>query len=178
MSQTSQAPSASLMNTMLDIMAARNISCGHPESHAVFQNMKEVHAAIDDIQAGDAPWKTFTVKYTGEVNAHSPSWMRQEYIVHTRNALTVAENMAASEDFHKSWDYVPFREFIGEDKRRYSNFMSGDWAWKKAVSSHVAVYTECLCAYIAHRRRSARYQARRAACCALSSSALTRRPSR
>ena len=30
-------------------------------------------------------------------------------------------------------DYVPYRDFEG-GKRRYCDFMSGDWAWRQCVS--------------------------------------------
>ncbi|KAJ2989849.1 hypothetical protein NUW54_g8655 [Trametes sanguinea] len=49
-----------------------------------------------------------------------------------RNPLCVAENMAGSADFLGTWDYTPFEEFLGEGCQRYSNLMSGRWAYKQA----------------------------------------------
>ncbi|KAL7279950.1 hypothetical protein ACG7TL_006361 [Trametes sanguinea] len=86
----------------------------------------------DALPFGEAPWISFRIRYAGHVDANSPSWKRHTYIVHMRNPLRVAENMAGSADFLGTWDYTPFKEFLGEGCQRYSNLMSGRWAYKQA----------------------------------------------
>lgn len=112
-------------------------------NHLLFEDTDEVHQAIDDIAEGEAPWREFTIRYTGEVNDSSPPWMRTEYTVHCRDALKVVENMAASEDFKNSWNYRPYREFIASRERRWSNLMSGHWAWKQAVCFYTCSVLPC-----------------------------------
>lgn len=44
-----------------------------------------MYSSIDVIQLGDAPWKCFTVSYTGEVQANDPSWKSAKYEVWFRD---------------------------------------------------------------------------------------------
>ncbi|KDQ62230.1 hypothetical protein JAAARDRAFT_189576 [Jaapia argillacea MUCL 33604] len=57
---------------------------------------------------------------------------QEEYVVHTRDSLSVMQSIVGSADFNGSFDYVPFEEYTGPDCQRWSNFMSGRWAFKKA----------------------------------------------
>ncbi|KAI5986491.1 hypothetical protein EDD15DRAFT_2389856 [Pisolithus albus] len=44
--------------------------------------------------------------------------------------LSLVENILANSEFHGEFDYSPYRDFTtGDSKRRFENFMSGDWAW-------------------------------------------------
>lgn len=103
-----------------------------------FDNATDLLQTVDSIPFGDIPWYSFAVRYTGEVDDNSPAWKRATYVVHARNTLHVAEAMASSTDFNGSFDTVPFEEYVGkpgEQTRRLSNLMSGQWAYTKAVSS-------------------------------------------
>ena len=42
--------------------------------------------------------------------------------------------MLGNPDFAKDVDYSPLRQYDGKGIRQYENFMSGDWAWKQAVT--------------------------------------------
>jgi hypothetical protein len=42
--------------------------------------------------------------------------------------------MLANPTFVEDFDYTPMRMFDINGSRRYEHFMSGDWAWKQAVS--------------------------------------------
>ncbi|KAI0065531.1 hypothetical protein BV25DRAFT_1868788 [Artomyces pyxidatus] len=92
---------------------------------------------IDEIPFGEASWHSFKVRYTGEVTHASPSWKRRTYEVHTRDAMTVLRNMLASPDFNGKWNHTPYEEYVrsddGQRSRRYSNVMSGRWAWRQAT---------------------------------------------
>ena len=109
---------------------------------APFENHQEMLAAIDSIQEGDAPWNSFSAKYSGvHPPAKSPDWMVKEYTVYYRDPLTVMRNMIANPAFDRQFDYSPYMEFEDGSRRR-SDVMSGDWAWDQAVSfSSVQCFT-------------------------------------
>ncbi|KAK7685478.1 hypothetical protein QCA50_011342 [Cerrena zonata] len=120
------------INELLTIWAAKNITEGFEANASIFENANEMLATIDAIEDGDAPWESFTLRYTGPVDDTTPAWKRTDYTVYTRNSLTVMQNMLASEDFVNSFDYAPYEEYTAKNKRTWSNLMSGDWAWKQA----------------------------------------------
>ena len=85
------------------------------------------------IELGDIPWRTFSVKYSGEVPpTDPPDWMLNEYMVYFCDPLSVVWSMIANPDFQGQFDYALYREFE-DGKRRWTDIMSGDWAWKQAV---------------------------------------------
>jgi hypothetical protein len=45
----------------------------------------------------------------------------------------VVHEMLSNPDFKKEFDYAPYREYRG-GKQRWSDFMSGNWSWRQAVS--------------------------------------------
>jgi Plavaka transposase len=63
-----------------------------------------------------------------------PKWMENEYEIWFRDPRLLFKNMLANRDFNTSFDYAPFRQYDDNGNRRYENLMSGDWAWKQAVS--------------------------------------------
>ena len=88
---------------------------------------------IDDIDLGSIPWKTFSAMYSGNIPpANPPDWMLHEYKVFFRDPLSVVQSMISNPDFKGQFDYTPYREFEG-DERRLTDLMSGNWAWKQAV---------------------------------------------
>lgn len=118
-------------NTLMEIIAA--LLRPHDEDPP-FRDHKELLATIDAIPYGDIPWKSFKAKYQGDFpSGEVPEWMTTEYEVHYRDPHQVVLNMLANPDFDGHFDYMPFQEFANE-KRRWSNFMSGNWAWRQAVS--------------------------------------------
>ena len=58
--------------------------------------------------------------------------MTTEYHLWYRDPRAVIHNILAHSDLVDGIDYVPYREFVG-GKRRYSDFMSGDWAWNQCA---------------------------------------------
>ncbi|OJT03664.1 hypothetical protein TRAPUB_5692 [Trametes pubescens] len=104
------------INALLQTLAAEKaLETGDPEARAIFDNADDLYSHIDALPYGDQSWTTFSLRYSGPVDANSPSWKRHTYIVHTRNPLRVVESMADSTDFLHTWDYVPFEEYTGED---------------------------------------------------------------
>lgn len=103
-----------------------------------FTDHKELYETIDATPLGDVRWESFKLKYNGErPNESVPPWMDQTYEFWFRPAYALVENMLSNTDFNGEFDYAPYRDFSQEnEKRRYENFMSGDWAWMQAVFFH------------------------------------------
>ncbi|TDL19558.1 hypothetical protein BD410DRAFT_726969 [Rickenella mellea] len=118
------------VDQLLQILAAKNIVDGG--GNAIFENNAHLEASIDAIKYGEVNWHSFSVRYNGPIAHNAPSWKRATYTVHTRCSLDVARSMAGSADFDGNFDYVPFEEYTAPDCRRYSNLMSGRWAYKQA----------------------------------------------
>lgn len=115
----------------MDIFAARSAQDRKPGPFADDADMK---AHIDSIKLDDVPWKAYGIKYTGDqpVTGHASTWMKKNYEVWYRDPRQVVKNMLANQDFEKDFDYVPTKNYR-DGKREWSNFMSGNWAWKQAV---------------------------------------------
>lgn len=125
--------SASGINTALDIWAASLLPFG---ADTPWKNVDELYSTIDSIQLGDTPWKTVKVRYTGPLPAgQAPKWMTETYEFCFRNTRQVLHQQLASPNFKNKMNYVPYRQFNPRKQRVYSNLMSGDWAWKQAVSA-------------------------------------------
>ena len=60
--------------------------------------------------------------------------MTKSYDVWYRNPWLLIHKLLANWDFYGEFDYIPFREFDAQKRRRWQDFMSGDWAWKEADS--------------------------------------------
>jgi Plavaka transposase len=100
-----------------------------------FVNHKELYKTIDRATVGDIQWQSFTVSYDGPITVEEPpSWMTNDFEVWYRNPHEVIKSMLSNREFNGMLDSAPFREYDADGKRRYQNFMSGDWAWKQAVS--------------------------------------------
>lgn len=120
------------VDELLEIWAAHNLLNGGGD--APFRDQDELCAVIDSIPHGDAPWETFSLRYDGPLDESAPSWKHATYQVHCRNTRVVAHNMLSSVDFDGKFDYTAYQEYMeGSEERRYSNVMSGDWAFKKSV---------------------------------------------
>jgi hypothetical protein len=103
----------------------------------------DLHSTIDAIKLGNIPWQTYTAKYNGlrPEDGPTPEWMTAEYQLCYRDPRKVIHRILANPDLADGIDYVPYRDFK-DGKREYSDFMSGNWAWKQCVSElHRAPYT-------------------------------------
>ncbi|THH00535.1 hypothetical protein EW026_g2004 [Hermanssonia centrifuga] len=45
--------------------------------------------------------------------------------------------MLQSPDFDGQFDYAPYQEYAASGQRRYSNVMSGDWAYRKSYQTQI-----------------------------------------
>ena len=126
--------SAGEVDHLLKIWAAHQIETDQDEQPP-FRNNEDVLKTIDLIGLGDTPWSAFTVRYSGPLDDTSAAWKRQPYKVYCRDTLAVYRSMLSNTDFNGQFDYTPYREFVGPQKRQWKNLMSGDWAWRQAVST-------------------------------------------
>ena len=103
------------------------------KGHPPYLNNQHLLDTIDATLDGNVKWKSFSVKYCGVIPEDPPSWMCQEYEVWCRDAKEVIKTMLQNEEFDGEFDYVPYKDFDEKGRRCYKDFMSGDWAWLKAV---------------------------------------------
>lgn len=130
---TKNEMSAGDIDTLLNLWAATLVV--HDDTPP-FENHDELYATIDATPLGDVPWDSFTIKYNGDVPADNiPPWMTSAYDVWFRDPRVIVQNLLSNPDFDNEFDYSPLQEFDAENNHRYQDFMSGNWAWKQAVSS-------------------------------------------
>jgi Plavaka transposase len=116
-----------------------------------FKNHRDLYQTIDSTTFGCvnlAPWESFTISYkddrpTGEY----PSWMDKEFEVWYRNPDALLRNLIANPSFANKFDFVPYHEYH-YGKHRFCDFMSGDWAWKQAVSLFIFAILQFTDVYI------------------------------
>jgi hypothetical protein len=98
-----------------------------------FSDHRDLNELIDSVKKGDIPWKRFNVSYNGEQPAQNvPTWMDKTHEVWYRDPRAVVEKLLENTEFKDSFDYAPYQEFVN-GKRRWSDFMSANWAWKQSV---------------------------------------------
>ena len=128
---TAASLSNSIIDKLLDLWSATLLP--HNDSPPITDHC-DLHSTINTIKLGHVPWKSYTVRYNGlrPENGPTPEWMTTDYQLWYRDPREVIRNIFANPELAGGIDYVPYREFENE-KRRYSDFMSGDWAWKQCV---------------------------------------------
>ncbi|KAK7471975.1 hypothetical protein VKT23_000083 [Stygiomarasmius scandens] len=99
-----------------------------------FANHEAMYESIDSIPLGSAPWHCFQTVPEENLLPTAPEWKRTEYQVWYCDPDTVITNMLANPDFANGFDVCPYIELKGSDgKRRWSDFMSGNYAWEQAT---------------------------------------------
>lgn len=127
--------SHSKIDTLLDLWAASLLEHGDTPP---FADHKHLFDTIDAIDFGNLTWQSVKCRYMGErPSSNVPPWMDVEYEFCYRDVHQAARNMIGNSGFADELDYTPYREFDEKQGRRYSNVMSGDWAWKQAVSTQM-----------------------------------------
>ncbi|THG93390.1 hypothetical protein EW026_g7829, partial [Hermanssonia centrifuga] len=121
--------SQSYVDELLELWAASLVPLGGTPPFADF---KDLFAVIDSTSLGDAPWMSMKARYKGDFPPDAPSWMTTEYEISYRDTLVCARHMVGNPDFAKEFDVAPYREYNASLTRRYTNLMSGDWAWEQA----------------------------------------------
>jgi hypothetical protein len=129
-----QESSARQLYTALELWAASVLEHG---GTTPWRTPKDLHDTIDEIQLGISPWKSYSVRYQGPLPAGTPpKWMTQTYELCVRDARMVLHHQFQTPDFKDKINLVPYQQFNKAGKRVFSNLMSGEWAWRQAVSYH------------------------------------------
>jgi hypothetical protein len=118
-------------NRLLELWAATLIHHGIPPP---IHNHSDLLRLIDSIPLGNVAWECFSLKYDGSLpeTGRPPEWMVTEYELWFRNPREVIKAILANPEFDGHVDYSTYQEFENL-QRRYSNVMSGDWAWQQSV---------------------------------------------
>ncbi|KAH9159138.1 hypothetical protein EDB89DRAFT_1866273, partial [Lactarius sanguifluus] len=121
------------INVLSQLWRASLINHGvPPDKIDLFDSQDSLYATIDAMPFGDAVWQGFSLSYNGPRPDNMPEWMTMTYDVWHRDACQLLHNMLTNLDFDDEFDYVPFHKFNAQKRRRWRDFMSGDWAWKEA----------------------------------------------
>jgi hypothetical protein len=107
----------------------------YPDQDPPYADHKGLYETIDSIPHGNVKWQSFAVSYTGEhpEGTEIPAWKSASYEVWYRDPLLVMEQQIGNPDFSGSMDFAPKQVYDKNDKRQYSDMMSGNWAWDHAV---------------------------------------------
>lgn len=102
---------------------------------------------------GDAPWNCFKASLNDQDNPNAPSWQKAEYDIWYRDPKVVMRNMLSNPDFAREFDTTPYVE-LKDGKRRRSDFMSANFAWRQCVSASLSFFyaapdPDCFC-YTGH----------------------------
>jgi hypothetical protein len=123
--------SASGITRRLDIWAAQALRAGE---RAQWNNLDQLHNTINAVKLGEAAWSTDEFYYTGERSDRAaPKWMDVKHELCWRNVCWVVHQQLVSPEFKDRVDYCLYRQFNHGQNRVYSNVMSGERAWQRAV---------------------------------------------
>jgi hypothetical protein len=121
--------SAGNIDELFDIWAESNENGEDPP----FNSHEHVYETIDATQHGDAPWHCFAVSYNGEARHPCPSWQTGEWEVFYRDPNVVLTQMLQNPDFDGQFDYAAYVGLDKSGKRYWSDFMSGNFAYRWSV---------------------------------------------
>ena len=128
--------SGNKVDKLMEIWAAhKKAQYSDDESAPPFANAWDLYNVIDAMELGDVPWQAFSVQYNGDIPQNAPNWMSASYEVWFCDPLKVMEDQIGNWDFGKEVDYAPKQVFSQTNKWQFSDFMSGNWAWKQVVCS-------------------------------------------
>jgi hypothetical protein len=105
---------------------------------APFRSCREMHTFIDSSMLGDSPWQCLVSSPDG-VDEHAPGWKRMSYEVWYRNPDAVVSAMLDNPDFDGRFDLRPYIDLGADGRRRWSNVMSGNIAWRHCVSCVIPI---------------------------------------
>lgn len=130
---TREQMSAGNIDELMNILAAT--LAVHGDSPP-FNKHGDLYSTIDSTPLGDVAWDNFTLKYNGDQPATDvPEWMTAEYPIWFRDPRQLVQNILSNPDIDGEIDYAPFQEHDMVGNHRFQDLMSGNWAWRQAVSS-------------------------------------------
>ncbi|KAK7457887.1 hypothetical protein VKT23_010231 [Stygiomarasmius scandens] len=110
-----------------------NLSLHKHDDTGPFYNHEAIHDAIDSIKYGSAPWHCLVTVPDADLPAGAPEWKKAKYEVWYRDPDTVIANMLDNTEFAREFDTQPYVEVKLDGKRRWSDFMSGNYAWNQST---------------------------------------------
>ncbi|KAF5362702.1 hypothetical protein D9758_011703 [Tetrapyrgos nigripes] len=123
------------VDELMDIWSLFGSQC-HPEdddaASAPFHDYKDLFEDIDRIQAGDAPWKCFQTVVDESLGSSAPEWQKTSYQVWYRDPDVVISQILSNPLLIHNFDPCPYIHLDPHGKRRWSDFMSGNFAWQHA----------------------------------------------
>ncbi|KAH9040802.1 hypothetical protein EDB85DRAFT_2072152 [Lactarius pseudohatsudake] len=125
--------SASNINELFDFWA---LSVEKHDIAAPYDSHRTLYATIDTIQDSDAPWQCLSVNAASDnsdILEHAPSWKREEYEVWYRDPDVVIRNLLDNPDFASQFDTAPYIMTDTQGERRFTDFMSGHFAWRRST---------------------------------------------
>lgn len=128
--------SATSVEDLLELWARSLSVSGTP---APFKSCREMHAFIDSSLLGDSPWQCLVSRHPDGTDEHAPEWKRTSYEVWYRNPDAVVSAMLDNPDFRGQFDLRPYIDLDEDGRRRWSNVMSGNIAWRHSVRPVIAI---------------------------------------
>lgn len=127
----------------LDVLLAAMTAAAGEQMKPAWNDAKDMYATIDSIREGSTTWRQAIFRYNGKLPKNPPHWMMEDYVLYYRDVEEVLHEQVGTPEFDGEFDYVPFQEFDGGGDRVWTNLMSGDWAYQKAVRIFYC-YLTCL----------------------------------
>ncbi|KAJ3735585.1 hypothetical protein DFJ43DRAFT_1113159 [Lentinula guzmanii] len=125
------------IDTLLDIWTlyqhqlSQHQDCDH-STNAPYFNYRDMYMKIDSIADGNAPWRCFQTTIHEELPENSPEWQKTSYQVWYRDSDMVIANILDNTDLVNDFEAAPYIDVDKNGTRRWSNVMSGDFAWRHA----------------------------------------------
>ena len=113
-----------------------------------FFDHKDIYGTINAIPIGGVPWQSISLSYDGPIPKNSSSWTNTEHMLWFRDPCLLFKNMLDNPDFQNLIDYAPLWQYDTDDQHSYQNFVSGNWAWKQAVTLLIFVLHYNLLTYL------------------------------
>ena len=123
--------SAGNIDELLDIWAELMENGEEPP----FTSHEDLYETIDATRHGDAPWRCLAVSYNGEATQNCPTWKKDEWEVFYRDPGVVVSHLLDNPDFNGLFDYAAYIGLDTSGKRYWSDFMSGNFAYRRSVRS-------------------------------------------
>ncbi|KAJ3998883.1 hypothetical protein F5050DRAFT_1566185 [Lentinula boryana] len=102
-------------------------------SDGPFGTHTDMYSTIDSIADGNAPWGCLQTFVDPTLPGNAPEWKKVSYQVWYCDPDTVIANILTNAEFAKDFDVAPYVHLDGAGKRRWADFMSGNFAWRHAV---------------------------------------------
>lgn len=105
---------------------------------APFRSASHLYATIDAIQSGGVPWECMKVSPNIDLTKGEdipPAWKTKDYEVWYCDVDRVIAEMLDNPDFKDQFDTCPFIYTNSQGHRRWTDFMSGNYAWRQSVGT-------------------------------------------